>query len=257
MATDWSFARKPFWIFSHFFAFGVVVLFVFLGLWQLSRLDERRAANAVISDRSEAPVLDLTGAPAGDDLDFRSVRAEVRFVEFDLARVANRSQGGVAGEYVVAIVELADGSTMAVNRGFVPVNADVDLDPVPADSTVVTGWLRDSVEADGRFAIEDTGEGRILPRFNTKAVAERWGEPLPFHYLQLAPDPTQAAASFPDPVPLPALGEGPHLAYAVQWFIFATLGVLFYTAMLRRLSRQTESGGDDRAPDANAPAAVG
>ncbi len=256
MAADWSFTRKPFWIFSHLFAAGVVVLFIFLGFWQLSRLDERRATNSLIADRSEAPALDLTGAPTGDDLDYRSVRAEVRFVEPDLARVANRSQGGVAGEYVVAMVELADGTAMAVNRGFVPVNADVDLDSVPSESTILTGWLRESVEADGWFAVDDTGEGRILPRFNTEAVAERWGEPLPAYYLQPGPDSTRAAASFPDPVPLPSLDDGPHLAYAVQWFIFATLGVGFYAALLRRFSRRTRIGGDP-TQDPHSPAVVG
>jgi surfeit locus 1 family protein len=256
MAADWSFSRKPFWIFSHLFAAGVVVLFIVLGFWQLSRLDERRATNALIADRSEAPALDLTGAPTGVDLDYRAVRAEVRFVEPDLARVANRSQGGVAGEHVVAIVELADGTAMAVNRGFVPVNAEVDLEPVPSESTILSGWLRESVKADGWFAVDDTGEGRILPRFNTEAVAERWGEPLPAYFLQRAPDSTQAEASFPDPVPLPSLDEGPHLAYAVQWFIFATLGVAFYAALLRRFSRRTRTGGDP-AQDAHSPAVVG
>jgi len=38
-------------------------------------------------------------------------------------------------------------------------------------------------------------------------------------------------------VPLPELDDGPHLGYAAQWFIFATLGVLFYGALLRRNSR--------------------
>lgn len=257
MTGDWAFARKPFWIFSHLFAITVVVLFVLLGLWQLSRLDERRSANAVISDRSSAPLLDLTGAPDGDDLDYRPVRAEIRFVEPDLARVVNRSQGGVAGEHVVAIVELADGTAMAVNRGFVPVNTEVELDPAPADPTVVTGWLRDSVEPEGWFAVEDSGEGRILPRFDTEAVADRWGEPLPSYYVQLAPDPGEAAATFPDPVPLPPLDDGPHFAYAMQWFIFATLGVLFYFALLRRFARRVEAGPGEPSGDRVDRAVVG
>lgn len=260
MTGDWSFARRPFWLLSHLFAVSVVVLFVILGFWQLSRLDQRRAANAVIVARTDAPTLELTAPPSGPDLEFRTFRAEVTYLESDLARVVNRSQGEVAGEWVVAVVEMADGSPIAVNRGFVPVNADITLDPVPSGPVVLSGWLRNSVETEGWFAVEDSGEGELMPRFDTQAVADRWGERLPTVFLQIAPDLSVATASFPDPVPLPPLGEGPHLGYAAQWFIFSILGVGFYLALLRRVSQRDDSpdgishnsddgigDGDDRA----------
>lgn len=242
MDGDWRFARRPFWIFSHLFALTVVGSFIAFGFWQLDRLDSRKESNELIEARI-ADRIELTAAPdagsTGAQLDYRSVRATVRFIEPDFVRVVNRSQGGAAGEHVVAIVELMDGSALAVNRGFVPTNAEVDLAPVPDGPVEITGWLRATVDR-GIIGATDSGQGDRLPRLDTERVASRLGRPLPAVWLQQAPSEGGAGASFPDPVPLPPIDEGPHLSYAVQWFTFATLGVLFYLALLYRQSNGNE-----------------
>ena len=249
---DWRFARSPFWLFSHAFALSVVSLFVLLGLWQLERLGQRRADNEVIEARTAAS-LTIGGAADlidPDQLDFRAATATVVFVDPDFVRVANRSQGGAAGEHVVAVAELSDGSAIAVNRGFVPVNADIEPGPLPRGPVAASGWLRASVEQ-GRFGATDSGEGRLLPRLDTERVGHRLGRPLPEVWLQLAEiDGGELSVNgFPDPVPLPPLDEGPHRSYAVQWFIFATLGLGFYLALVVR-----RSTGDDRTEEPPEPA---
>ena len=252
MAGDWRFARRPFWIFSHFFALAVVGSFVAFGFWQLDRLDGRRESNRLIEDRIDQQI-ELVGAPDGGSdglsLDYQAATATVRYLEDDFVRVVNRSQGGVAGEYVVAIVELADGSLLAVNRGFVPSNAAVELEPVPEQAVEVSGWLRASVTR-GSIGATDIGEGLRLPRLDTEQVAARLGAPLPPVWLQLAPEDGTGLVTFPDPVPLPPLDEGPHRGYAIQWFTFATMGVLFYLALLRR-----QAGGNE--PTAQPPSEPG
>ncbi len=259
VSPDWRFARQPFWLFSHLFAATVIVSFVGFGVWQLDRLDQRRDTNAIIEARS-ADLLVLDGAPAsgddGTDLDYRSVEAEVRFVDPELARVANRSSNGVAGEHVVAVVELADGSPLAVNRGFVPLGVD-DLDPVEVGTVTVSGWLRPTVER-GLFGATDQGQGDLLPRFDTERLGVRLGRELPPVWLQLAtidgavPGPT----GLPEPVPLPPLDDGPHLGYAVQWFIFATLGALFYGMLLWRRAGGHRSTVTTAPAPAESPAEV-
>ncbi len=253
---EWAFAARPWWVMSHVFALSVVSLFVFLGLWQLDRLEQRQAENVLIAARTgEVPlVIDSVEPGIGPDgsseaedsfggsgsVDFRRAVATGVLVDADVARITNRSQGGVAGEYVVALLEFDDGTFLAVNRGFVPINAAVELTDPPTARTEVSGWLRDTVEPEGWFAVADTGEGRLLPRFDTAALSSRVGQPLPPFFLQLAPD-GDATADFPDPVPLPELSEGPHLSYAVQWFIFAILGTVFYLAVVRRRAHRAES----------------
>ena len=54
-------------------------------------------------------------------------------------------------------------------------------------------------------------------------------------------DPPEEAAAdgAPELVPLgpPGADEGPHLAYAVQWFIFTTIAAGGYVLLLRRVAR--------------------
>lgn len=247
---DWQFASRPFWIFSHFFALSVVSLFIFLGFWQLNRLDERRETNALVESRIEKPI-ELISAPDGGadgaDLDYRAVTATVQYLDPDFVRIGNRSQGGAAGLHVVAIAELADGSPLAISRGFVPSNAEVELQPLPTEPVEISGWLRKSVQRES-IGATDTGEGTVLPRLDTERIAARLDRPLPNVWLQLAPDEQAGLVTFPNAVPLPPIDQGPHLSYAVQWFIFATLGVLFYLALLRRQSK-----GNEAAPIAPPP----
>ena len=229
-------------MFSHVFAATVVVSFVLLGLWQWSRHNWRADLNAEIEARSTAPALEVSDAldrPV-EELDYRAATGPGSYVDGDLVRVANRSQGGVAGEHMVALFRLDDGQLILVNRGFVPVNTDVELVGAPTGPVTVTGWLRASAEP-GWFGPADSGEGDVVPRLDVDAIESRVGEPLAPVWLQLAGSGDAAATSreFPDPVPLPELDGGPHLSYMGQWFIFAVLGTLFYGALLRRQSRQS------------------
>ncbi len=240
--ADWSFLRRPFWIFSHLFAAAVIAGFVFLGFWQLSRYHQRADHNTVIASRTAPPPVDLgisLGGPT-DQLDYQLVAGQGTYVADDVVRVANRSQGGVAGQHLVSVFRLDDGREILVNRGFVPLDRDVPVLAAPSGEVTVEGWLRASVVRD-RFGATDTGQGTVVPRLDVAAVQERLGgdatlEPV---WLQLAPSGAKAAeATFPDPVPLPELTEGPHLSYMGQWWIFAVLGLAFYLALLRRTARR-------------------
>lgn len=241
MASDWSFARKPFWLFSHVFAATVVVSFVLLGSWQLSRHYERAALNDVISARSKPPAAAAADVVDEDpaELDYRLVTATGIYVDGDLVRIANRSQGGLAGEHVVGLFRLDDGRLLLVNRGFVPLQERSEATGAPTGAVAIDGWLRLSAEK-GWLGATDSGEGAVAPRLDVSAIGGRVDGLLIPVWLQLGrSDDGAATATFPDPVPLPELGGGPHLSYMGQWWVFATLGVMFYGAMLRRNARST------------------
>ncbi|MFV0523848.1 MAG: SURF1 family protein [Acidimicrobiales bacterium] len=238
MNPDWSFARRPFWIFSHVFAATVIVSFVLLGFWQLSRYHERTDRNALIEDRSGPPGMPIDEAlslPA-DQRDHRAVIASGRFVDGDLARVANRSLDGVAGQHVVALFVLDDGRQVLVNRGFVPLEEGDAVAPAPTGPVAIDGWLRESVER-GWLQPVDDGSGPLAPRFNVADLAGRVDGQVVDDWLQEAPG-SEPADRFPTAIPMETLGNGPHLSYMAQWWIFATLGVLFYAALLRRTARR-------------------
>ena len=87
----------------------------------------------------------------------------------------------------------------------------------------------------GRWGPSDPGDG-VLDTL-TRADIGRYQEQVPYDlypvWLQLE---SPAASSGQLPVPLPEieLTEGPHLGYAVQWFIFTTVAVVGYPIILRR-----------------------
>lgn len=250
--ADWSFARRPFWLFSHVFAATVIVSFVLLGFWQLSRHNERAAFNERIDARADGPAVELADVVdrSPTELDYQFVSTAGTYLDGDFVRVANRTQGGVAGQHLVGLFELEDGRRLLVNRGFIPLTvSDDELVPAPTGSVQVTGWLRSSAER-GLLGATDNGEGDVVPRLDVDAIASRVpaaeAEVVDV-WLQLgtADDSERAQLStFPDPVPLPAIDAGPHLGYMAQWFIFATLGVMFYSALLWR----TATGKQRRAP---------
>ena len=46
-------------------------------------------------------------------------------------------------------------------------------------------------------------------------------------------------------VALPAPGDGPHLGYAVQWFIFTAIAVVGYPLVLRHVSRRPDRAAEN------------
>lgn len=231
---DWSFVRRPFWVFSHLFAAAMVSSFIYAGLWQLGRHQDRVAENEIIESRALVDGISLTEAldRPSDALDFVAIADRGRFLDPEVVRVANRSQDGLGGDWVVALFETDDGERILVNRGFVPLETSIG----GAEDGAIDGWLRATRLREG-FGGIDTGEGDRVPRLDVEAIAERLDVPVAPVWLQLDGVPGD---EFPKPVPLPALDNGPHLSYVGQWVIFASLGVLVYALLLRK--NATERG---------------
>jgi surfeit locus 1 family protein len=204
-----------------------------LGFWQLHRLAERRARNAVVAARLATPPATL--ASVGQDtagLAFRHAAARGRYDNDHSIVWAGRSFQGDPGVYVLTPLLLADGGALLVNRGWLPSPdaATVDLAPYRVDSLVsVTGILvpfppassgADTLRRRVRYHIDHTGVAASLP--------------YPVEPLLLQLTPGADARARPRPLPPPALDEGPHFSYAVQWFSFALIGIVGWLALLLR-----------------------
>jgi cytochrome oxidase assembly protein ShyY1 len=215
----------------------MVVSFIVAMFWQLDRRQERITQNEVITARGQAAPQTVSaviqsGSPS--QVDFGRVADSGSWIDPDVVRIANRSQNGAAGQWVVGLFKTADGTVVLVNRGFVELNRSIEDPPdLFSGSSVVRGWMRVSREREG-IAVADTGEGTVLPRLNVDAVASRLDRSdLAPMWLQLE-EPT--GESFPAPVPLPDQTNGPHLSYAGQWAIFAILGTVVYVLLMRRIA---------------------
>ena len=190
----------------------VAAVCVGLGVWQLKRLGQRRARNAMIAARWALPPLDVNGAVPADSA--RQRRVTARGV-YDFAAEQpwpGRSFEGTPGVALITPLRLADGSAVLVDRGWVP-----SPDAYHVDQT--------------RYHEPDTativGLGLIPPRGRGDANTQGY---LPFIVLLETPDPERG---LPRRWPPPVLDDGPHLSYAIQWFSFAVIALVGTAALLR------------------------
>ena len=231
---------------AHVVVLVLSVVFVSLGMWQLRRLDERRLANTVGESRFESEPADpgLLIAAAGDDLDSLSHhRALATGFYAPESEVLIRSQvyRGVAGFHVITPLVAADGSAVLVNRGWVP----LDLDEVPVTAATppigeitVEGWLAPTRER-GALGPADPDDGRLtaMNRVDIERIQEQVPFPLlPMYLVALG----EQGSELPVPVESPTFDDdGPHLAYAIQWFSFLAIGLVGYGFLIRRSLRSS------------------
>ena len=251
----YAFAREPKWILSHLLVLVLVVAMIGAGFWQLDRLQQKKDRNALITERSEEPVAPVEEIVTADQS--TDVGADVRFRRatatgtYDLAEqvlVRNRSYDGAPGSWVLTPLVLDDGTALVVNRGWVPVTGEL---PVPADSAPPTGevsveGLLEASQSRGSFGPTDPSgeELTTLSRVDLDRYQEQVEVDLLPVWLQLE-DQDPPPADRPNLVQPPELTEGPHLGYAVQWFIFSAIALIGYPMILRRRARQV---ADDEVP---------
>lgn len=257
----YRFLFRPSWIAFHLLVIVGIVAMVNFGLWQLDRLDQRRTFNAEVIDRSALPVAPVaqllpaggaTSADAVRELEWRAASARGVYRPDEQFLVVNRSQNGRAGYNVVTPMTLPDGRLLVVNRGFVPLGFDPP-DP-PAGEVTVGGVLRPS-EQRRTGQLSDPADGVLLEvqRIDLERLATQLGDDaLPMYLDLLESDPAELPG-LPEPVIWPDLSEGPHLSYAVQWFIFAASVAVGWVLAVRW--SVTKRRADAAAPEDRPPSA--
>jgi surfeit locus 1 family protein len=221
-------------------AFFAALLFIRLGIWQLDRRDERRARNAVVRARLDSAEVDVGELPAeSSSRRFRRVR--VRGIpDYDHELVlANREPKGSPGVELLTPVRFPGRDTaVIVNRGWVysPDAATVDLDRWHDRDSVFIGYVDEMPRTGGgRLA----GRPRVQIPLTLSAIAETLPYPVAPFYVVVVSDSTPAQDR-PARVGFPALDEGPHLSYAIQWFAFALIALGGAAAVVVRSRRGVE-----------------
>jgi len=209
-----------------------------LGIWQVARLHERRARNAVILAQRALPAADIR-ALRGEAAD-RRVFATGRF---DFSRefvLRGRALDGVPGVEVATPLRLeGTDSAVLILRGYVPSADAIGYDGAAhrePDSIRVTG-IAMPVPRDPQGAAPATRNGaETWRRLDLDSVRARLPYPLEAAYIVADAPATTSPA--PRRLPMPALDDGPHLNYAIQWFAFALIAFGGAGALLWRRQRE-------------------
>lgn len=252
---------RPRALLAHLLVLAVAATCVALGLWQLDRLGELQASNALATARMDDPSADLAALadPAGtavvdeEALEFRrvAVRGTFRPDQEVLQRGQQHPFSGQAGFHVLTPLELAHGGVVLVRRGWVP--ATLSEPPVaeaapPAGEVTVEGVLERPVGQPG-FGPQDPPEGHLERMFHTDTArldGQVDGALFPMVLRIDAEPPAASVSELPVTVGPPVLDERNHFSYAMQWFAFATLAVITYGAWLWSRRRR---GAPDPRPD--------
>ena len=231
---------RPRWIGLTLFAIVAVVTCVMLGLWQLDRLEDRRALNdRFVAGLATAPA-PLEGLLAdGAVLEYRRAVATGRYDAGREVILYGRTLNGEAGNHVLTPLVLADGRAIIVDRGWVPFEMDeppVSAATPPSGEVEVEGTLFPS-QPGGVGSDQSAERVSTVRSVDIEAIARDAPYELVPWFLQLQTQ-SPAAEALPITEPPPVITEGPHLSYAFQWFAFATIAAAGYVILVRREVRE-------------------
>ena len=243
-AEMYRFLVTPRWLGFHLLVAVLIVTMVNLGFWQLRRLDFKRERADTIAARIDLDPVPLDTlvplslaatdeAPA--DAEWRSIVADGHYLPDAEFIVVNRSQDGLAGDMTVTPLQMDDGRILLVERGFVPLGASDEAAPAPTGDVEVIGRLRRSQRhSPGELSDPSSGVITEAQQFDVPRLAEQMPGPVVPMYIELTSSTPAEAGPYPAPVDAPDRDLGPHLSYAVQWFIFSICVAVGWVLAVRR-----------------------
>ncbi len=225
-------------------ALGMTLLTARLGVWQLDRAEQKLALERTQTERAAMPVLTADelppraqGADALEPLVQRRARLQGRWLAEATVALENRPMAGRTGFYIVTPLQLADGTAVLVQRGWLPRDLQdrTRLAPflTPDGELAVEGRIAPRVPR--LYELGEAGTGTVRQNLDIEGFAlERRLALRPWVLIQDSP-----AGAAPDGLqrdwPAVASGVDKHHGYAFQWFALSalTIGLFVWFQFLR------------------------
>jgi len=232
----WAFLRSRRWL--GYYALLLIFTLACVGLadWQFERRALARAEIVLIDtnyDAPPAPLEDVLPDPQRFDeatQKWRTVRVTGTYLE-EAFLARNRPGPGGVGSHLIQPLRTADGLLIFIDRGWV----DVGASQLDAEG----GWTADLPLASGAVTVDvrlrasepviagRSSQGRTVASINAPELARLSGAPdqayLGAYGMLIAETPTAETGILPAK---PERDEGPHLSYALQWYVFILIAVL-------------------------------
>ena len=214
--------------------------FVALGIWQYNRNTEKQDKVKAAKAAYAAAAPELSGGanpPSG-------ARAEVRgtFASGKDVLLRDQPRNGRFGTDVLTPMLLADGTTVLIDRGWVPgILADVppNVTPAPAGPAVARGIVHAARPLTAQDEVRQIGGDLAVPRVDTAAIAQHLGidrvRPVWIEAQSLQPAPGPGAPLLPQP---PSPDPVNHMEYAIQWWAFALIPLIGWPIVLWQITRR-------------------
>jgi len=224
-------------------------LCVRLGIWQLDRLEQRRAFNAHVESMWAAEQINLNGQPEEDltEMEYRAVEVSGMYDFGNQVALRNRYFQDEYGYHLLTPLLLDNGSAVLVDRGWIP----ADGNDSPADwrkydqpgLVTLQGQIRLGQAKPDMGGVPDptlTPEQMGLEFWNIVNL-ERIQEQIPYSLLNVFVQPDVDPGDAEPPIPYQPeieLTEGSHQGYALQWFTYATILIVGYPFFVRQQMKE-------------------
>src|SRR5262249_46151252 len=197
-----------------------------LGVWQLGRLEEKRALNRRLRASLVAPVETLSPSTPPDSLVGRRVRTAGVYDSLRHVVLRGRGNGGAPGVELLTPLRRPGAAALLVDRGWLPAPdaATARPDQLSEPGTIhVAGVGEEVPPARGRVRLavaSDRGATLLtLNRLSIDSVRAFFPYPVAPVVVRLLPEP--GAQPYPVRRPPQPYNENMHLSYTIQWFFFA------------------------------------
>jgi cytochrome oxidase assembly protein ShyY1 len=254
---------------SRYRALSLLMLVIALGCiaagtWQVLREKQKHDANNELRANAHAPTVAVTTVlpavgtgqpPRPHSVQYRTVTVTGRYDAAHQALVRNRTVNDDTG-YLLVTPLRGDTATLLVVRGFISgsTTENVTAPPPPPGVVTITGRVQPAETRADRAQQLPSGQ---VESINPGQQATRLGTPVFDGYVELLAG--QAGTEQLTAIPAPDLSnpaggavEPQHIAYIIQWFLFAGLAIAAPFVMARSERRQES---DDFAQDGDRDAA--
>jgi surfeit locus 1 family protein len=235
------------WILTTLLVFAGTAVCARLGIWQLDRLEQRRAFNAQVESMWAMDTLDLNqNVPADiEKMEWRSVTVTGEYDFENQVAMRNQYHETEYGYHLITPLKFSGdpstgsgGTTVLVNRGWIPADGNSAPDDWrkydEAGVVTVTGQIRLGQEKPAFGGVADAeGKLDVWNNLNVERIAKQSSHPMLNVFIQQ----DEIAGDDVPPIPFQPeieLTEGSHFGYALQWFSFAAVLFFGYPFYLRK-----------------------
>jgi surfeit locus 1 family protein len=208
-----------------------------LGVWQLSRLSERKALNRELAARATTAPVPLNQLPKDTAAaHFRRVTISGTYDYNHEIYVTNRTRNGSPGVQVITPLRQAGTDTaVLVTRGWVYAGDGMTIER--------SRWKEPDTlngEAFVVFFTHQDGTAKLAGRdksyrwLDDRTLAQDFPYPIAAYHLILISGGAAPGPNVPPRLDVPPLDEGPHQSYAIQWFSFAIISIVGMFLFVRR-----------------------
>ncbi|CAB4959631.1 MAG: hypothetical protein F2840_10465 [Actinobacteria bacterium] len=209
----------------------LIAAFGFLSHWQWQRADEKRLQRLSVEHSAEGSSIPLESRGVDTIPEWESVTTVGTFDPSKQVLARQRPLAGANGYWVLTPISTADGLDIWVNRGWMAATGPAITTPEsplpPTGEVEVTGWWRlpEQVSESSRTGLPEGMVGAVDPSVLPDTTTMTG-------YIQLLESTPEMTGLVP--VPRPTIDEGQNISYAVQWLLFAAVGIIGWFIFLRR-----------------------